>query len=196
MIYTKKDIQKFYTKMVKENLEYGDINIRSMSGSQGEDSRIDINLGGRIRRVLIYTIYDIDIHDVIFIKIIDFMDNGSGIYWNDKGDLVQKFCFVPIRGTSYSKYYMVDQVHFDQARAKRKMRDKNKYEVIDWTKLDSKYYPIFKKIVQSFNKPGWKSFDIINVTTKDYGDEKYYNVKKYNGKTIILTRKGTKFYLN
>ena len=77
MIYSKNDISKFYSKVVKENLEYGDINIPSMRGTQGADSSIDINLGdGRVRRVLIETKYDINIDDVIIIKVVDFKDTG------------------------------------------------------------------------------------------------------------------------
>lgn len=197
MIYTKNDIFKLYSKVVKENLEYGDINIPSMGGSQGEDSRIDINLGdGRVRRVLIDTNYDINIGDVTFIKVIDFKDTGSNLYWNDKGDLVQSFYFVPIKGSANSKYYMADQARFDQAMANRKMRDKIKCKVIPWTDLDSKYYPVFKKIVQSFNKPGWKRFDIKSVSIRAYDSKKYYMVKKTNGETFFLKRTGSKFYLN
>lgn len=197
MIYTKNDISKFYSKVVKENLEYGDINIPSMGGSQGEDSRIDINLGdGRVRRVLIDTNYDINIGDVTFIKVIDFKDTGSNLYWNDKGELVQSFYFVPIKGSANSKYYMADQARFDQAMANRKMRGKIKCKVITWTELDSKYYPIFKKVVQSFNQPGWKRFDVKSVSIRAYDSKKYYMVKKTNGESFFLQRTGSKFYLN
>lgn len=197
MIYTKNDISKFYSNVVKENLEYGDINIPSMGGSQGEDSRIDINLGdGRVRRVLIDTNYDINIGDVTFIKVIDFKDTGSDLYWNDKGDVVQSFYFVPIKGSANSKYYMADQAHFDQARANRKMRRDARNKFIVWTNLDSKYYSIFKKVVQSFNKPGWKRFDIKSVSIRADDGKKYYMVKKTNGETFFLKRTGSKFYLN
>lgn len=197
MIYSKKDIQKLYTKVVKENLEYGDINIPSMRGSQRADSSIDINLGGgRVRRVLIETNYDINIGDVTFIKVIDFKDTGSNIYWNDKGDLVQSFYFVPIKGSANSKYYMVNRSELDQIMAKMKMRRDARDKFIVWTNLDSKYYPIFKKVVQSFNKPGWKRFDIKSVSIRAYDSEKYYMVKKTNGETFFLKRTGSKFYLN
>lgn len=194
MIYTKNDISKFYTKVVKENLKYGDINIPSMRGNQGEDSRIDINLGGRIRRVLISSSYDIGLRDVTFIKVIDFMDTGSNLYWNDKGDLVQSFYFIPIKGSQYSKYYMVDRLQLDQIYYK--IKNRIKYEGTNWTELDSKYYPIFKRIVQKFNQPGWKRFDIKSVSIRTYGDKKYYMVKKPNGDSLGLQRKGSKFYLD
>lgn len=194
MIYTKNDISKFYSNVVKENLEYGDINIPSMSGSQGEDSRIDINLGdGRVRRVLIDTIYDISIGNITVIKVIDFKDTGSNLYWNDKGDLVQDFYFVPVRGTSHSKYYMVNSSGLALVMAKIRTRYDIKYPIVNWTNIDSKYYLIFKKIVQSFNQPGWKRFDIKSVSIRAYDSKKYYMVKKTNGETFILTRKGTKF---
>lgn len=194
MIYTKNDISKFYSKVVKENLEYGDINIPSMGGSQGEDSRIDINLGdGRVRRVLIDINYDINIGDVTFIKVIDFKDTGSNIYWNDKGELVQSFYFVPIKGSANSKYYMVNRSELVQATAKTRTRYDLKHPIVNWTNIDSKYYPIFKKVVQSFNQPGWKRFDISRVCVKDYDSKKYYKVIKSNGDSFILTRKGTKF---
>ena len=192
MIYSKDDISKLYTKMVKETLEYGHINIPSMSGSQGEDSRIDINIGGRIRRILIDKIYEISIGDVILIKVIDFIDTGSNLYWNDRGDLVQSFYFIPIKGSS--NYYMADILDFDQIKVKRKMRREAKHSDTGWTNLDSKYYPIFKKIVQSFNIPGWKRFDIKSVSVKNYNGIKYYRVTKVNGGTILLKRKDTKFY--
>ena len=196
MIYSKDDISKFYTKVVKENLEYGNINIPSMTGSQGEDSRIDIDLGGRIRRVLIDTNYDINVGDVTFIKVIDFKDTGSNLYWNDRGDLVQIFYFIPVGGSSNSKYYMVNSSELALAMAKMKMRRDARHKVIGWTKLDSKYYPIFKKIVQSFDQPGWKRFDITSVSIRTYDDKKYYKVKKTNGESFFLQRTGSKFYLN
>ena len=197
MIYSKNDISKFYSKVVKENLEYGDINIPSMRGTQGVDSSIDINLGdGRVRRVLIETKYDINIDDVIIIKVVDFKDTGSNLYWNDKGDLVQSFYFIPVRGTSYSKYYMVNSSELALIMAKMKMRRDAKNKFIIWTNLDSKYYPIFKKIVQSFDKPGWKRFDVKSVSIRAYDSKKYYMVKKTNGETFFLQRTGSKFYLN
>lgn len=196
MIYTKNDISKFYSKVVKENLEHGDINIPSMRGIQGADSSIDINLGGRIRRVLIETKYDINIDDVIIIKVIDFKNTGSNLYWNDKGDLVQDFYFVPVRGTSHSKYYMVNSSELALVMAKMKMRRDARDKFIVWTSLDSKYYPIFKKIVQSFNKPGWKRFDIKSVSIRAYDGKRYYMVKKTNGESFFLKRTGSKFYLN
>ena len=196
MIYSKNDISKFYSKVVKENLEYGNINIPSMRGSQGADSSIDIDLGGRIRRVLIETKYDINIDDVIIIKVIDFKDTGSNLYWNDKGDLVQIFYFIPVRGTSHSKYYMVNSSELALIMAKMKMRRDAKNKLIVWTNLDSKYYPIFKKVVQSFNKPGWKRFDVKSVSIRAYDSKKYYMVKKTNGETFFLQRTGSKFYLN
>ena len=196
MIYTKNDISKLYSKVAKENLEYGDINIPSMRGTQGADSSIDINLGGRIRRVLIETKYDINIDDVIIIKVIDFKDTGSNLYWNDKGDLVRIFYFVPIKGTSHSKYYMVNSSELALVMAKMKMRRDARDKFIVWTKLDSKYYPVFKKVVQSFNKPGWKRFDIKSVSIRACDGKKYYMVKKTNGETFFLKRTGSKFYLN
>lgn len=196
MIYTKNDIAKFYTKVVKENLEYGDINIPSMRGTQGADSSIDINLGGRVRRVLLDSNYDIHIGDVTMVKVIDFKDTGSNLYWNDKGDLVQIFYFVPVRGTSYSKYYMVNSSELALIMAKMKMRRDARDKFIGWTGLDSKYYPIFKKVVQKFNLPGWKRFDIKSVSIRTYGDKKYYMVKKVNEDAFMLQRKGSKFYLD
>lgn len=195
MIYSKNDISKFYSNVVKENLEYGDINIKSMSGSQGEDSRIDINLGGgRIRRILIDSNYDFCLGQVTFIKVIDFMDDGSTIYWNDKGDVVQSFYFIRIKGGS--NYYVASIRDIDHIKTKVKTRDDLRYQITNWTKLDSKYYPIFKKVVQKFNQPGWKRGDIINVTTRVYDGKKYYMLKKYSGNTIILRREGYKFYLD
>ena len=197
MIYTKDDISRFYTKVVKENLELGNINIPSMTGSQGEDSRIDINIGGgRIRRILIDSKYDIYLGNVTLIKVIDFMDNGSSLYWNDKGDLVQIFYFIPVKGSSKSKYFMANSSELALTIAKKKMRREAKRKVIPWTDLVSKYYSIIKKVVQKFNQPGWKRFDIKSVSTKDYGDKKHYIVRKTNGDCIILQRKGIKFYLD
>ena len=193
MIYTKNDISKFYSKVVKENLEYGDINIPSMRGTQGADSSVDINLGGRVRRVLLDTTYDISIGDITVIKVIDFKDTGSNIYWNDKGDVVQSFYFVPIKGSAKSKYYMVNRSELVQVMAKIRTRYDIKHPIVNWTDIDSKYYPIFKKIVQSFNKLGWKRFDIRRVCVKDYDSKKYYKVIKSNGDSFILVRKGTKF---
>lgn len=193
MIYTKNDISKFYSKVVKENLEYGDINIPSMRGTQGADSSIDINLGGRVRRVLLDTTYDISIGDITAIKVVDFKDTGSNLYWNDKGDLVQSFYFVPIKGSANSKYYMVNRSELVQVMAKIRTRYDIKHPIVNWTDTDSKYYPIFKKIVQSFNQLGWKRFDIRRVCVKDYDSKKYYKVIKSNGDSFILVRKGTKF---
>ena len=80
--------------------------------------------------------------------------------------------------------------------AKMKMRRDAKNKFIVWTNLDSKYYPIFKKIVQSFDKPGWKRFDVKSVSIRAYDSKKYYRVNKPNGDSFILKREGTKFYLN
>lgn len=194
MIYTKNDISKFYSKVVKENLEYGDINIPSMRGTQGADSSIDINLGGRVRRVLLDSKYDINIGDITAIKVIDFKDTGSNLYWNDKGDLVQSFYFIPIKGSSNSKYYMTDRLQLGLILAKIRTRYDIKHPIVNWTDIDSKYYPIFKKIVQSFNLPGWKRFDIKNVYIRPYDGIKYYMVKKPNGDSIGFQREKTRFY--
>lgn len=194
MIYTKNDISKFYSKVVKENLEYGDINIPSMRGTQGADSSVDINLGGgRVRRVLIDTTYDISIGDITVIKVIDFKDTGSNLYWNDRGDVVQSFYFVPIKGSANSKYYMANILDLDHIKTKVRTRYDIKHPIVNWTDIDSKYYPIFKKIVQSFNQLGWKRFDIRRVCVKNYDSKKYYKVIKSNGDSFILVRKGTKF---
>lgn len=194
MIYTKNDISKFYTKVVKENLEYGQINIPSMRGSQGECSKVDINLGGRVRRILIDSNYDFCLGQVTFIKVIDFVDTGLDLYWNDKGDLVQSFYFIRIKGSS--KYYMVSPSDLDHIKTKIETRYDLRYPINHWTELDSKYYPIFKKVVQSFNQPGWKRFDIYNVTTKVYNGKKYYRVNKPNGDYLDIQRTNSKFYLD
>lgn len=195
MIYSKKDISKVYTDIVKANLEYGYINIRSMGGSQGEDSRIDIDLGGgRVRRILIDSSFDLYLGELIFIKVIDFMDDCSTIYWNDRGDLIQSFYFIPIKGGS--SYYMADCSELVQIMAKMKVRSKTKNEATDWTKLDSKYYPIFKRVIQSFDIAGWKRFDIKSVSIRTYNGKRYYIVRKANGDSFRLQRHGTKFYLD
>lgn len=193
MIYSKKDISKFYTNLVKEYLENGyDINIESMNGSQGEDSRIDMVKDGEVIRIILDQKYEMYIGTIDYIRIIRFEYDGSRIYWNERGQFLKTFNFLPAKDNK--NFYMVEYDDLGQIVQKIIERDNDPFD--DWNDLSSKYYPIFKKVVQKFNQPGWKKFNITRVTTKVYNDIKCYRVFKSNGDNIDLWVDNYKFYLD
>lgn len=195
MIYSKNDIQSFYTNQIKKYLQDGyDINIESMNGSQGEDSRIDLVKDGEVIRVILDKRYEIRISDIIYIQIIRFKYDGSTIYWNNRGEVVKTFNFLKTRDRK--NFYMVEgDEEVNKIIEKRKTRDRIKSHLTPDKELDSKYYSTFKKIIQTFDRPGWKRFDITNVITwKSYNGRWWYRITKKDGSTFDLERSRTKFF--
>lgn len=195
MIYSKKDISKVYTDIVKVNLEYGYINTLSMNGTQGEDSRIDINIGvGRVRRVILDEKYIFPLGTIIYIQVIDFMDDDSRIYWNDNGDIVSTISF--IGNSDCETYYRVDSwSEVKEIINKSKQRSDISYYDIKEIELDSKYYGTIKSIVSRAGVIGWKKFNIKKVIrwTTETGSI-YYKVIKPNGNYFTFYRHKSKFY--
>lgn len=193
MIYSKNDIRSFYTNQIMKYLQDGyEINIESMNGSQGEDSRIDLVKDEEVIRIILDRRYEMYVGTIIYIRIIRFDYDGSTIYWNDRGQFIKTFNF--LKAKDGKNYYMVEYDDLGKIIQKIIQREVDPFQ--DWNELGSKYYHIFKKIVQRFNQPGWKRFDITRVTTKVYNGTKYYTVFKSNGGHLGLMANGYKFYLD
>ena len=108
MIYSKNDIQDFYTKVLNSYLTKGYmVNIRSMRGSQGEDAKIDLVKDGQVVRIILNTVYDIDLGEYYTVKALGFKDNGSDIYWSFRGDTLEEYYF--IRTKDRRNYQMADE---------------------------------------------------------------------------------------
>ena len=162
-----------------------------MNGSQGEDSRIDLVKDKEVIRIIFDKKYEMYIGIIYYIRIIKFEYDGSKIYWNERGQFLKTFNFLKARDGK--NYYMVDYDGLGMVIKKIMERDIDPFE--DWKDISSKYYPIFKKVVQKFNQPGWKRFDIKSVFTKTYNGKKYYRVFKSHDDYIDLVVGDYKFYL-
>ena len=108
MIYSKNDIQDFYTKVLNSYLAKGYmVNIRSMRGCQGDDARIDLVKDGQVVRIIHDTVYDIDFGEYYTVKALGFKDNGSDMYWSFRGDTLEEYYF--IRTKDRRNYQMADE---------------------------------------------------------------------------------------
>ena len=95
MIYSKKDIRSFYTNQIMKYLQDGyEINIESMNGSQGEDSKIDLIKDEEVIRIILDRRYEMYVGTMFYIRIIRFEYDGSTIYWNDRGQFIKTFNFL------------------------------------------------------------------------------------------------------
>jgi len=195
MIYSKEDISKFYTSLVQFYINLGYIvNIQSMRGSQGDDSRIDLVKGDQIVRIIVNSTCDIYIRTYYTVSVLRFRNTGTDLYWNHKAESSTNHYFLMAKDRT--NYYMVSEKRFNKIIETIRDRGRRKYKFPPYRELDSKYYQPLKKIVQNMNIPGWKRFDIKSVSIRTYGDKRYYMVKKPNGDSLGLQRKGSKFYLD
>lgn len=119
MIYSKNDIQDFYTKVLNSYLAKGYmVNIRSMRGLQGEDARIDLVKDGQIVRIAHNTAYDINFREYYTVKVLGFEDYGSDVYWNGRGDTLEEYYF--IRTKDRRGYQMADEEDVNRIKSRIK----------------------------------------------------------------------------
>lgn len=130
MLYSSSDIQRAYTHMVQSCLNDGfDINILSMAGSQGDESRIDLVKDGIVKRFIYSTKYQRFFGSIPYIQIMEFDNDGSRIYWNQKGRVIKTFNFIKARDDK--NYYMVNDNELDEIVHKIIIRE-DKY----WNNMD------------------------------------------------------------
>ena len=108
MIYSKNDIQDFYTKVLNSYLAKGYmVNIRSMRVSHGDDAKIDLVKDGQVVRIIHDTAYDINFREYYTVKALGFKDYGSDVYWSPRGDILEEYYF--IRTRDRRNYKMADE---------------------------------------------------------------------------------------
>lgn len=163
MIYTKKDIEKEFNRLVKVQLDHGaTINPWTMNGSQGEIAKIDFINSNHIERLKFTKEYQ-DIFnrigdDVMFrIELLGFKNDPSvtidsnTILWDHNGEVLVRFNYIQVDRNRF--IWMNDRMYQEAIRVKKARRFKMPMEGI--TELDSKYYPIFCKIISRLRIPGF-----------------------------------------
>lgn len=197
-----KDLVTKATNITGDYIKNGWIfNPGTMGGSQGEMLKVDLTKdfeGGpaTVRISITKSFFYLDDYYRFTVESFDtgFDPSSSTILWNGKGFTgLDEYYGIKRDG---SIYYMGTKADIDNAGRRKQQRWDYKTFNCPPKEVDSKYYPIFKKIVQSFNKPGWKRFDIKSVSIRADDSKKYYMVKKTNGESFFLKRTGSKFYLN
>lgn len=118
MIYSKNDIQDFYTKVLNSYLTEGyTVNITSMSGSQGEDAKIDLVKGDYVVRILADSEYVIGFGDIYKILVLSYKNTGSDLYWNNRGNILEECYF--IRTKDRRNYRIADEDEVAQIKLNR-----------------------------------------------------------------------------
>lgn len=118
MIYSKNDISKFYTNSLNTYLTEGyTVNITSMSGSQGEDAKIDLVKGDYVVRILADSEYVIGFGDIYKILVLSYKNTGSDLYWNNRGNILDEYYF--IRTKDRRNYRIADEDEVAQIKLNR-----------------------------------------------------------------------------
>lgn len=109
-VKTFNDIQKLYTDKLNEYIEIGyTVNLRTMSGTQGEMAKIDLTNGKKIVRIYVEEFADYEDTQTAGIRCIklvvksyeyDECYNKYRTLWNTKGDLVEEVKFYKITKNS------------------------------------------------------------------------------------------------
>lgn len=195
MIYSKDDISKFYTSLVSTYINLGYIvNIQSMPGSQGEDSKIDLVKGDQIVRIIVNSTHDMYVRTYYTVSVLRFRNTGTDLYWNHKAESSTNHYF--LRAKDRTNYYMVSEKRFNKIIETIRDGGRRKHKFPPYRELDSKYYQLLKKIVQNMNIPGWKRFNIKSVSTRTVDGTTYYSVKKSNGDCLRIKRVFNGFILD
>lgn len=187
MLYSKEDISKFYTSLVSTYINLGYIvNIQSMRGSQGDDSKIDLVKGAQIVRIKINSIHDIYVRTYYVVSVLRFRNTGTDLYWNHKAESSTNHYF--LMANDRTNYYMVSEKRFNKIIETIRTRDRRNGQYKTYNELDSKYYQPMKKIVQNMNIPGWKRFNIKSVRIRTVDGTTYYLVSKQDGQRFGIKR--------
>lgn len=187
MIYSKDDISKFYTSLVQFYINLGfTINIQSMRGSQGDDSKIDLVKGDQIVRIIVNSIHDMYVRTYYVVSVLRFRNTGTDLYWNHKAESSTNHYF--LKAKDRTNYYMVSEKRFNKIIETIRTRGRRKYKLPTYRELDSKYYQPLKKIVQNMNIPGWKRFNIKDVSTRTVDGTTYYLFSKSDGQRFGIKR--------
>lgn len=164
MIYTKKDIEKEFNRLVKVQLDHGaTINPWTMHGSQGEIAKVDFINSNHIERLKFTKKYQsilnmIGDEDAMFrIELLGFKNDpnvtidSNIILWDHNGEVLVRFNYVKVDRNRF--ILMNDRMYQEAIRAKKARKSKGHISGI--TKLDFKYYPIFCKIISRLRIPGF-----------------------------------------
>lgn len=193
MIYTKKDIQQEFTRLTQVMINHGCmVNPWTMHGSQSEEiAKIDFVRNNHIERLIFSKVYEdifnhIGVSERIYrIELLAFKVNPDDamdtnmILWNHEGEVLLRFNFIPIGDDRY--IFMDDRMYQDALKTKKGRRDP-KWS-IGSKKLDSKYYPIFCRIIRKLGVTGFirinpeKIRSITENTRRDGTKEFHVNVK-------------------
>lgn len=176
----------------------------TMGGSQGELVRVDLTkdfeAGPATIRISINKTYrGLDDYYRFRVESFDtgFDPSSSAILWNGEGlTVLEEYYGIKRDG---SIYYMGTEADIDNAGRRKQQRWDYKSFNYPTKKVDSKYYDLIRSIVSKFDIPGWKRFEIKDVTTwKNKAGSTNYMVVKPNGKTLQFYRTKDKilFYTN
>lgn len=180
------------------------LNASTMGGSQGEMLKVDLTKdfeGGpaTVRISITKSYIYLDDYYRFTVESFDtgFDPHSSTILWNGEGTIgLDEYYGIKRDG---SIYYMGTKADINKAGSRKQQRWGYKPFNYPHKKVDSKYYDLIKSIVSRFDIPGWKRFEIKDVTTwKNKAGSTNYMVVKPNGRTFQFYRTKDKilFYTN
>lgn len=178
----KDGISRVCTAKIAELLSAGyQINPWTMSGSQGENAKVDLTNGSEIIRVLIETSYEFPIGEIVTITIGRVVEHGGLTIWNHRLEVCSQIKFAQIAEDYYTTYD--EGVKIEEKRAQRFARCAN----LPSSDLSDAYKRIALRWIQ--RKPRMKSCQLNDIKSMTRmmdgcGRNRYYITAKGKDFTI------------
>ena len=172
MIFSQKDIDKKYTDMVKRYMDMGYwINVNSMSGTQGEKSRVDLTNGKHVLRIMLTITSGLDdeleryMVSTYKLSISEYSDTTNNLLWSNKGNVLFEEWWYEIGNNNKAYTNSKDEC----IALKKKSLDRRKLNI----KRDENYKKLIRYnasiIANIVKKHKGKNFKVKEVIRHTYG---------------------------